>query len=36
MSYIRYDMASLKTIVWSRLDHPPSVFEEIDLRKGMR
>ena len=29
-SYIRYDMKSTKMIVWSRWDHSPSIFEEID------
>ena len=32
MSYIGYDMKSTKMIVWSRWDHPPSVFEEIDSK----
>ena len=36
MSYIRYDMKSTKMIVWSRWDHPPSVFEEIDSRNEMQ
>ena len=36
MSYIGYDMKSTKMIVWSRWDHPPSVFKEIDSRNEMR
>ena len=35
-SYIGYDMKSTKMIVWSRWDHPPSVYEEIDSRNEMR
>ena len=33
MSYIGYDMKFTKMIVWSRWDHPPSVFEEIDSKE---
>ena len=32
-SYIGYDMKSTKLIVWSRWDHPPSVFEDIDSKE---
>ena len=32
-SYIGYDMKSTKMIVWSRWDHPPSIFEEIDSKE---
>ena len=32
-SYIRYDMNSAKMIMWSRWDHPPSIFEEWDVIK---
>ena len=32
--YLGYDMKSTKMIVWSRWDHPPSVFEEIDSKEG--
>ena len=35
-SYIRYDMKSLKMIMWSRWNYPPSIFEEIDSRNEMR
>ena len=33
MSYIGYDMKSLKIFLWSRWDHPPSIFEEIDSKE---
>ena len=33
MSYIGYNMKSTKMIVWSRWDHPPSVFEEVDSKE---
>ena len=36
MLYIGYDMKSTKMIVWSRWDHLPSVFEEIDSRNEMQ
>ena len=32
-SYIGYDMKFTKMIVWSRWDHPSSVFEEIDSKE---
>ena len=30
MSFIRHDMKSSKMIVWSRWDHLPSIFKELD------
>ena len=33
MSYIRKNINSSQMIVWSRSDHPPSIFQEIDLRR---
>ena len=35
MSYIIYDKMPSKVIMWSRKDHVPSVFKEIDLRNEM-
>ena len=32
-SHIRYNTKSSKVIAWSRGNHSPRVFEEIDLRK---